>query len=169
VVSPAAARFPFQVRSLFEQALTLRDRYEEGVISQHELWTAAGRLECRLDRLLARGYRSASNRRLVQHLRHEQPHLFTFLRCPGLEATNNAAERALRGVIIARKVWGGNRTWKGARTHEILGSVLRTCRQAGPGCLCPAGGAAALAGGQDSAPCAERPVAVACRASSASP
>jgi hypothetical protein len=25
----------------------------------------------------------------------------------GLDATNNAAERALRGVVIARKVWGG--------------------------------------------------------------
>jgi transposase len=64
-------------------------------------------------------------------LRHEQPHLFTFLRCPGLDATNNAAERALRGVVIARKVWGGNRTWNGARTQQILTSVLRTGRQQG--------------------------------------
>jgi transposase len=55
--------------------------------------------------------------------------LFTFLHCFGLDATNNAAERAIRGMVIARKVWGGNRTWKGARTHQILASVLRTCRQ----------------------------------------
>jgi transposase len=92
---------------------------------------AAARLEARLDRLLARPYRTEANRRLAQHLRHEQPHLFTFLRCPGLEATNNAAERALRGVVIAREVWGGNHTWNGARTHGILTSVLRTCRQQG--------------------------------------
>jgi hypothetical protein len=48
-----------------------------------------------------------------------------------VEATNNAAERALRGVVIAREVWGGNRTWQGARTQGILASVLRTCRQQG--------------------------------------
>jgi transposase len=131
VVSPSAARFPLQVRSLLEKALALRDRYQQGEISLHGLWTAAGRLEAHLDRLLARPWRSASNRRLAAHLRHEQPHLLTFLRCPGLEATNNAAERALRGVVIARKVWGGNRTWNGARTQGILASVLRTCRQQG--------------------------------------
>jgi hypothetical protein len=97
----------------------------------HGLWTAAGRLESRLDRLLARRYRSSSNRRLAGHLRHERPHLFTFLRCPGLEATNNVAERAIRPMVVARKTWGGNRTWNGARTHQILASVLRTCRQQG--------------------------------------
>ena len=131
VVSPSAARFPLQVRSLLEKALSLRDRYEQGRISLHGLWTAAGRLEAQLDRLLARPWRSARNRRLAAHLRHEQPHVFTFLRCPGLEATNNAAERALRGVVIARKVWGGNRTWLGAQAQGILMSVVRTCGQRG--------------------------------------
>jgi hypothetical protein len=48
-----------------------------------------------------------------------------------LEATNNTAERAIRGMVIARKVWGGSRTWAGARTHQILASVLRTCWQQG--------------------------------------
>ena len=33
--------------------------------------------------------------------------------------------------MIARKVWGGNRTWGGAHTHQILASVLRTCWQQG--------------------------------------
>jgi transposase len=57
--------------------------------------------------------------------------LFTFLYCFGLDATNNAAERAIRGMVIARKVWGGNRTWEGARTQQVLVSVLRTCWQQG--------------------------------------
>jgi transposase len=135
VVAPSAGGFPLQVRSLLGEALALRERYEQGLISLHGLWTAAGRLEARLDRLLARPYRTEANRRLAQHLRHEQPHLFTFLDCPGLEATNNAAERALRGVVIARKVWGGNRTWNGAHTQQILTSVLRTCRQQGKDAL----------------------------------
>jgi len=33
--------------------------------------------------------------------------------------------------VIVRKVWGGNRTWAGARTQQILGSVVRTCWQQG--------------------------------------
>ena len=75
--------------------------------------------------------RNAANRRLARHLEHEQLWLFTFLHCLGLDATNNAAERAIRGMVIARKVWGGSRTWEGARTHQILASVLRTCWQQG--------------------------------------
>ena len=38
------------------------------------------------------------------NLRNVVPDLFTFVRYPGVEPTNNAAERALRPVVIARKV-----------------------------------------------------------------
>ena len=76
---------------------------------------------------LALLYSGANNQRLAKHLRHEQPHLFTFLRSPGLHATNNFAERAIRLMAMARKTWGGNRTANGARTQQILASVLRTC------------------------------------------
>jgi len=75
--------------------------------------------------------RNPANRRMARHLEHERLWLFTFLHCFGLDATNNAAERAIRGMVIARKVWGGNRTWEGARTQQILTSVLRTCWQQG--------------------------------------
>src|SRR4029453_18700853 len=95
--------------------------------------TATGRWEAKLDRMLERPYRNPANRRLARHLEHEQPWLFTFLCCPGLDATNHAAERAIRGMVIARKVWGGNRTWEGARTQQVLASVLRTCWQQGKG------------------------------------
>jgi len=131
VSSTGAAGFPQQVKGLLQRALRLRDRHEQGAISGHGLAVATGRLEARLGELLSRTFRTAPNVRLAKHLRHEQPYLFTFLHCPGLEATNNRAERALRPAVVARKVWGGNRTWRGARTHEILASVLRTCRQQG--------------------------------------
>jgi transposase len=64
---------------------------------------------------------------LAQHLAHERPYLFSFLHCPGIEATNNRAERAIRPTVRARNTWGGNRTEKGARMQEILCSVLATC------------------------------------------
>lgn len=131
VASPTAARFPLQVKALLEKGLALRDRYGQQEISLHGLWTATGRLEAQLDRLLARTYRDAANRRLANHLRRERPYLFTYLYCPGLEATNNAAERALRPLVVARKNWGGNRTEKGARAQAVLTSLLQTAKQQG--------------------------------------
>lgn len=130
-VSPAAASFPSRVLALFQKGLALRDRYAGQEISAQGLAIATGRLEAALDRLLGKTYRAAANQRLAKHLGHEQPWLFTFLHCPGIDATNNAAERALRPAVIARKTWGGNRTHAGARAQKILLSVLRTCRQQG--------------------------------------
>ena len=131
VASPAARAFPRAVEHLLQMGLELRDRQERGEISSHGMRTATGKLEAKLDRMLETRRRNSANHRLARHLEHEQLWLFTFLHCFGLDATNNAAERAIRGMVIARKVWGGSRTWQGARTHEILASVLRTCWQQG--------------------------------------
>ena len=130
VASPAAAGFPQTVLQLLHTGLALRDRYRHDQISPHGLAVATGRLEASMGRLLQKSFRSPLNCRLAKHLRHEQPYLFTFLRCPDfLDATNNAAERALRPAVIARKTWGGNRTPAGAQSQQILASILRTCWQ----------------------------------------
>ena len=131
IASPAAAAFPLAVQDLLQTSLQLRDRYREGEISEHGFCRATGRLEARLDRLLEKSYRHPANRRLAKHLEHERPYLFTFLYCPGLDATNHEAEQAVRWMVIARKVWGGNRTWEGAWTQQVLVSMLRTCWQQG--------------------------------------
>ena len=65
----------------------------------------------------------AENERLAQHLWAHRDDLFTFLRQPGLDATNWRAELAIRFGVMLRKVWGGNRTWAGARAQSILMSV----------------------------------------------
>jgi transposase len=38
---------------------------------------------------------------------------------------------AIRFGVILRKVWGGNRTWAGARAQAVLMAVWRTCWQQG--------------------------------------
>ena len=131
IASPLAARFPLAVTNILQQALELRDRYAQQKISRHGLWTATGRLEAKLDRLLLRPHRDPANRRLANHLWRERPYLFTFLYCPGLDATNHRAERAVRALIGARKNWGGNRTWKGARAQSVLTSLIQTGKQQG--------------------------------------
>ena len=61
----------------------------------------------------------------------QRDHLFVFLEHPGVDATNNLAERQLRPAVIRRKLSCGNRSERGARTFEILASLAATCRQRG--------------------------------------
>ena len=70
-------------------------------------------------------------RRLVAHLTKESSALFTFLARPDIDATNWRAEQAIRPAVVNRKVWGGNRTWRGAATQSRMMSVLRTTTQQG--------------------------------------
>ena len=72
---------------------------------------------------------------MAQHLWAHRDDLFTFLRQPGLDATNWRAELAIRFGVILRKVWGGSRTWAGARAQSVLMSVWRTCWQHGRSAL----------------------------------
>jgi transposase len=53
----------------------------------------------------------------------------------GVDATNWRAELAIRFGVILRKVWGGSRTWAGARAQSVLMSVWRTCWQQGRSAL----------------------------------
>jgi transposase len=129
--STRAARFPLRVQEVLEQALALARRYKNKEISLHGLLTATGGLEVKLDRVLNNPGRDPANRRFRNHLDHERPYLFTFLYCPGLDATNNISERAIRALISARKNWGGNRTPRGARAQAVLTSILQTAKQQG--------------------------------------
>jgi hypothetical protein len=88
------------VQAILQQALQLRDRRQQGQISQRGVAIARGRLETRLDGMLERRLRSPQNRRLANHLLREREALFTFLNCPGLEATNWRAEQAIRPMVV---------------------------------------------------------------------
>ena len=126
-----AVCFPRRVAELLRAGLDLRDRHAAGEISRHGLAVARGRLENQLSDLIFPPKTNAANERLAQHLWNHRDDLFTFLRQPGLDATNWRAELAIRFGVILRKVWGGSRTWAGARAQSVLMSVWRTCWQQG--------------------------------------
>ena len=123
------AKTPHAVRRLLEHALRLRDAHRAGTLDAAALAAEAGRLEAQVDKLVAGHTRYPPNRRLLDHLARERKHLFTFLRIPGVQATNWRAEQAIRPAVVTRKAWGGNRTWAGADTWQVLTSVLRTASQ----------------------------------------
>jgi transposase len=130
-----AVRFPRRVAELLRAGLDLRDRHAAGAISRHGLAVARGRLGNQLSDLVFPAKTNAANERLAQHLWAHRDDLFTFLRQPGLDATNWRAELAIRFGVILRKVWGGSRTWAGARAQSVLMSVWRTCWQKGRSAL----------------------------------
>jgi transposase len=90
---------------------------------------------------------------LAKRLRRYGQELFTFVRDPRVDPTNNAAERSLRALVIARKVSGGTRSAVGSQTRTILYSVCATARMQGknPATICqqlllaPAGSPSPLA------------------------
>jgi transposase len=124
-----AVRFPRRVDELLHQALELRDRHLAGHISDHGLRVARGRLQHVMEDLIFPLKTNPANDCFAAHLWQHRKELFTFLDFPGLDATNWRAELAIRFGVILRKVWGGSRTWVGARTQGILMSVWRTCWQ----------------------------------------
>ncbi len=130
-----AVCFPRRVAELLRDSLNLRDRHAAGEISRHGLAVARGRLENQLSDLIFPPKTNAANERLAQHLWNHRDALFTFLRRPGLDATNWRAELAIRFGVILRKIWGGSRTWAGARAQAVLMSVWRTCWQRGHSAL----------------------------------
>jgi len=122
---------PTMLAEILTDALALRGRREAKTITSGQMEAAVAGLEARVTVLLARRGHTEQNRRLLKHLRHEAPALFTFLRQEGVDATNWRAEQGVRPGVVNRKVWGGSRNNTGARTHERLATLLRTSAQQG--------------------------------------
>ena len=127
--SAGAVRFPRAILALFERAMAARRRHRNGVVSTHGLKVIGGQLTSAMSRLVSPVKTHAANERLAAHLERHVGDLFTFLRVPGVDATNWRSEQELRPAVVNRKVWGGNRTWQGAATQSVLMTLLATCRR----------------------------------------
>lgn len=97
-----------------------RDGYQEKVARIRGLVTL---------HLQDRRLQDKDNQRLLNELgwHHDRGNLLRFLDAPDVVApTNNAAERALRGAVIARKVSQCSKTDQGAEAHSAFSSVIAT-------------------------------------------
>lgn len=126
-----AKRFPQRLKALLLEALALRERRAARALGGHGLAVARGRLEHRLDDLMAMRLSAAPNATFQAHLYKHRDEIFTFLYDPRFDATNWRAEQAIRPAVVNRKVFGGNRTPAGAHALEVLASIFATCRQHG--------------------------------------
>ena len=105
--------------------------YRAGRISRAALVRRMGPVRRKVECLLLRGVQSNNSdvhgtcRELYEH----RQWLWTFLRCDGVEPTNNAGERSLRHAVIWRKLSFGTQSAAGSRFVETMLTVVETCRQ----------------------------------------
>jgi transposase len=126
-----AVDFPRRIAELLQTALKARTLHEPVPGNGYQLALLQGRLVRQLVETLQPEQADAANERLAKHLWKHREQLLTFLWLPGIDATNWRAEHAMRFGVILRKVWGGNRTWRGAHAQAVLMSTWRTCLQNG--------------------------------------
>jgi transposase len=92
-------------------------------------------IQTELRKLIDHGARKSKRTRyhgrFARNLLKIWPALFTFVTVEGVEPTNNAAERSLRGPVIHRKLSHGTRTPDGERFVERALSASVTCRLQG--------------------------------------
>ena len=116
-------------KSLFRHWSDYRGGAIGGAAVQRRLAPVRREVARYLHRGMTRGNRQMQGmcRELYEH-RHW---LWTFVRCRGVEPTNNASERALRHAAIGRKLSFGVQSAGGSRFVETMLTVIETCRQQG--------------------------------------
>ncbi len=70
-------------------------------------------------------------RKFIGKIKNGFDYWFTFIINPGVEPTNNRAERALRPHVVLRKIFGTLRNEKGTSIHERIMTTLATWGQRG--------------------------------------
>jgi len=97
--------------------------------------TSSARVRSKLQdnghQVIALGLHYDDTQALALSLQKHFGSLWHFLSNPDVEATNNHAERMLRGIVIRRKLSFGSGSESGARALSNLTSVATTCRLQG--------------------------------------
>lgn len=104
-------------------------RARDGTIQWKTFQSRMVGLGSEVERLLQQG--GAHNGPLAgkcrEILKHRE-HLWTFVSCPDVSPTNNAAEQIVRQAVLWRKMSFGTQSHRGARYVERMLSVCATCR-----------------------------------------
>jgi transposase len=106
-------------------------RVRDGTLTRASFRTYVSPLRRRVEALLWLGSRGrhAPTAATCREILLLAPALWTFVRVPGVEPTNNAAERALRPGVLWRKRSFGSHSPAGSRFAERMLTVAATLRQ----------------------------------------
>jgi len=127
-----AVRFCRSIIAAFQKACAIGRKLDAGELSYKIGGLLTRRFYSLIDIICSSPltHKSAESfRRRLLDPKREYNRLFTFLTTPGLAATNNHAEQALRSPVIFRKICFGTRSAAGSRSHSILPSLLLTAQR----------------------------------------
>lgn len=126
--------FAKQVEAILRAARQVHRDYHARKLSLEQLQQQRPLLEAQLQAVLntppARGW-PADAQRLTKRIQDHWSDWFTFLSHPEVKPDNNDAERALRPVVVHRKVSGGARSDWGGHLVAQMFSFLETVRLQG--------------------------------------
>lgn len=126
--------FSSELKALFHSTNELWNQYRAGEINLPD-YLARGKIldEQITHHLRDRTLKDADNQRMLNELgtHHDRGNLLRFLEDPNIEPTNNRAERALRGAVIARKVSQCSKNERGADARTAFMSVIKTLKKRG--------------------------------------
>jgi transposase len=126
--------FSSELKTLLRSANELWNRHRDGKTNLPD-YLARGKTlaEQITHHLRGRTLKDADNQRMLNELgaHHERGNLLRFLEDPNIEPTNNRAERALRGAVIARKVSQCSKNKRGADARSSFMSVIKTLKKRG--------------------------------------
>jgi len=124
--------FANAIAEFFSEVCTLDRKRRSGHLPRKQARALVPKLRRRLKTLCATTLTHPKTINLSARLldpKRDAKKLFTFLTRPGMPPTNNHAERALRGPVIARKISFGSRSNAGAQAFAILASLLGTAHR----------------------------------------
>ncbi|MDY6954935.1 MAG: transposase, partial [Thermodesulfobacteriota bacterium] len=116
------------------KACKIGHKFNDGHIDRHHAHAFENRLYSAVDTICSRRLKEqkveAFRKRLLDPKR-EYGRLFTFLKHPGVQPTNNQAEQSLRDIVIFRKICFGTRSNEGSLSQSVLPSLLLTATRQG--------------------------------------
>ena len=130
--------FAAKVWTIIHQARAVHRQYLEGNITLEQMQSQRPGIETQLEQVLdnpPEGGWAFDSGQLAARFRRHWSEWFTFLSYPGVKPDNNDAERALRPVVIHRKVSGGARSDWGGQLVAMMFSFLETMRLQGKNAL----------------------------------
>ena len=122
-----------QLLGLSDRLFAAWHRARDGTLSERSFQQRILRLMPQVKRALEEGTkcRCASTAGTCIEILRVEEGLWNFVWFPGVEPTNNVAERALRHAVIWRRTSGGTASESGSRFVERMLTVVATCRQQG--------------------------------------
>jgi transposase len=114
-----------------EYLLMLWARVRDGTLAYHDFLAQFPPIQTQIRQWLTTGLTASSSRTAAtcRQLLDGDAALWSFVSVPGLEPTNNSAERALRHPVIWRRTSHGTQSDPGSRFVERILTVAETCRQ----------------------------------------